>query len=155
MLKEYRYMRVFSLSVSILDVLLVAAACAVSSQGVVISQPVQSRTDAPEAMVARGDAPRGFEEVVVSTAWMAERLEDPNVPALLGNRFQFSRLTAGNSATALLGGVLMGWGAMTALGCTVGTLLSGISAFALSGWVFAVAMFAGVWLGIKLGLHAG
>lgn len=45
---------------------------------------------------------------------------------------------------AMLGGVLMGWGAMVALGCTVGVLLSGISAFALSGWVFAAAMIVGV-----------
>ncbi len=44
----------------------------------------------------------------------------------------------------LLGGVLMGWGAMTALGCTVGVLLSGIHAGALSGWVFLAFCFAGV-----------
>jgi len=43
------------------------------------------------------------------------------------------------------GGVLMGWGAMTALGCTVGTLLSGIMAAALSGWVFAVFCLLGLW----------
>jgi tartronate-semialdehyde synthase len=48
---------------------------------------------------------------------------------------------------------LMGWGAMTALGCTVVTLLSGIAAFALSGWVFGAAVFAGVWGGIVLRLH--
>ena len=72
--------------------------------------------------------------------------------ALLGDRFQGSRLTVANSSTALFGGVLMGWGAMTALGCTVGTLLSGISAFALSGWLFALTVFAGVWLGLKLRL---
>ncbi|MDX1995264.1 MAG: YeeE/YedE family protein [bacterium] len=72
--------------------------------------------------------------------------------ALLSNRFQLSRLTPLNGFTAVLGGVLMGWGAMTALGCTVGTLLSGISAFALSGWVFGAAVFVGVWLGIKLRL---
>lgn len=72
---------------------------------------------------------------------------------LLANRFQLSKLTVSGSVTALLGGALMGWGAMLALGCTVGTLLSGISAFAISGWVFAVAVFFGVWLGIKLRLH--
>lgn len=72
--------------------------------------------------------------------------------ALLANRFKLSRLTPVNTITALLGGVLMGWGSMTALGCTVGTLLSGISAFALSGWVFGVAVFLGVTLGIKLKL---
>lgn len=48
---------------------------------------------------------------------------------------------------ALAGGVLMGWGAMVALGCTVGTLLSGIMAGAASGWIFAVFLVGGLWLG--------
>jgi hypothetical protein len=48
---------------------------------------------------------------------------------------------------ALFGGVLLGWGAMVSLGCTVGVLLSGIMAGALSGWVFAVFCLLGVWLG--------
>ena len=51
-------------------------------------------------------------------------------------------------ARGLLGGVLLGWGATTALGCTIGTLLSGVMAGAVSGWIFAVAAFAGVWLGL-------
>lgn len=51
---------------------------------------------------------------------------------------------------AMLGGVLMGWGAMVALGCTIGVLLSGISAFALSGWVFAVAVTLGVFASLPL-----
>ncbi len=72
--------------------------------------------------------------------------------ALFTNRFQLSRLTLRGAITALIGGALMGWGAMVSLGCTVGTLLSGISAFALSGWVFGGAVFVGVWLGIKLRL---
>lgn len=72
--------------------------------------------------------------------------------ALFTNRFQLSRLTLRGALTALIGGALMGWGAMVSLGCTVGTLLSGISAFALSGWVFGGAVFVGVWLGIKLRL---
>ncbi len=72
---------------------------------------------------------------------------------LLANRFKLSQLTLKNSTTAIIGGVFMGWGSMLALGCTVGTLLSGISAFAVSGWVFAAAVFAGVWIGIKLRLH--
>jgi hypothetical protein len=72
---------------------------------------------------------------------------------LLANKFQLSRLTLGGGISAALGGVLMGWGAMLALGCTVGTLLSGISAFALSGWVFGIAVFIGVWLGIRFKLN--
>ena len=35
----------------------------------------------------------------------------------------------------------------------MGTLLSGIMAFSLSGWVFFGSVLAGVWAGLKLGLH--
>jgi hypothetical protein len=49
--------------------------------------------------------------------------------------------------TALAGGVLLGFGAMVSLGCTVGTLLSGIMAFSLSGWLFALGLLAGAWAG--------
>lgn len=73
--------------------------------------------------------------------------------ALISGKFQISGLTVRNTFTALLGGVLQGWGSMVALGCTVGTLLSGISAFAVAGWVFAAAVFAGIWLGLRLKLH--
>ena len=73
--------------------------------------------------------------------------------ALAAGRFQPDRPTWRGSLTALAGGVLQGWGALIALGCTVGTLLSGIAAFAVSGWVFAATMLAGVWLGIRLQLH--
>lgn len=51
---------------------------------------------------------------------------------------------------AFAGGILMGWGSLVALGCTVGTLLSGIMAGAASGWVFALFLFGGLWLGWQL-----
>jgi uncharacterized membrane protein YedE/YeeE len=73
--------------------------------------------------------------------------------ALTGNRFKFQQITWRNGATALLGGVLLGWSSMIALGCTVGVLLSGTQSFALSGWVFFATVFFGSWLGIKLKLH--
>ncbi len=50
----------------------------------------------------------------------------------------------------VIGGLLMGWASMTALGCTVGTLLSGIMAGALSGWIFAGFCILGLWLTLKL-----
>jgi uncharacterized protein len=73
--------------------------------------------------------------------------------ALSGNRFEFEIPTVRNSSTALVGGVLMGWGSMTALGCTVGVLLSSTQAFAVSGWVFFIFAFLGVYLGIKAKVH--
>lgn len=47
----------------------------------------------------------------------------------------------------IAGGVLMGFGAMLALGCTVGVLLSGIMASALSGWVFLIFCSTGLYVG--------
>jgi uncharacterized membrane protein YedE/YeeE len=73
--------------------------------------------------------------------------------ALAGGRFKLSKITITNSGTALLGGVLLGWGSMTSLGCTIGVLLSGTQAFALSGWVFFIFVFLGSFVGIKLKLH--
>jgi hypothetical protein len=55
--------------------------------------------------------------------------------------------------TALIGGVLLGWGSLTALGCTVGVLLSGTQAFAVSGVVFTVVVMGAVWMGTRLRLH--
>jgi len=45
---------------------------------------------------------------------------------------------------ALVGGILLGWGSFIALGCSIGTLLSGIHAGSLGAWLFAVAMVLGV-----------
>lgn len=59
--------------------------------------------------------------------------------------------TAAQVVRGLLGGVLLGWGAMTGLGCTVGNVLSGVMAGALSGWVFGAAVLLAVWGGIRLG----
>jgi uncharacterized membrane protein YedE/YeeE len=73
--------------------------------------------------------------------------------ALAGGRFKFSSLTPKNSASALLGGILLGWGSMTSLGCTIGVLISGTQAFAISGWVFFIFVFLGSWVGIKAKLH--
>lgn len=73
--------------------------------------------------------------------------------AFAGGRFKPSRLTAVNTGTALLGGIALGWGSMTSLGCTIGVLLSGTQAFAVSGWVFFIFVFLGALTGIKLRLH--
>lgn len=66
--------------------------------------------------------------------------------ALFCGNFRLLLPTWRESARVFGGGILLGWGAMTALGCTVGTLLSGIMAAALSGWVFAVFCFLGLWI---------
>jgi uncharacterized membrane protein YedE/YeeE len=66
--------------------------------------------------------------------------------AVSAKQFQPKRPRATELLRNFSGGLLMGWGSMTALGCTVGTLLSGIMAAALSGWVFAVFCIIGLWV---------
>lgn len=51
---------------------------------------------------------------------------------------------------ALGGGLLMGYGAGIALGCTVGAFFSAIPSLALNGWVFAMALAAGAFIGVKV-----
>jgi uncharacterized membrane protein YedE/YeeE len=48
------------------------------------------------------------------------------------------------------GGLLMGYGAGIALGCTVGAFFSAIPSLALNGWVFAVALAGGSFIGLKV-----
>ena len=93
-------------------------------------------------------------EVVTNNGWIILGLFVAALAsAISGNRFKFESINVKNGATALLGGVMLGWGAFTALGCTVGVLLSGIQGFALSGWVFLLFSFLGVFVGIKLKLN--
>ena len=93
-------------------------------------------------------------ETITNNGWLAIGIIGASfAAALAGGRFKLSKLTFKNSIASLIGGVLLGWGSMTALGCTIGVLLSGTQAFALSGWVFFLFSFLGVWLGIKARLH--
>lgn len=66
--------------------------------------------------------------------------------ALWSGQFAPERPSLQKIIRHFMGGLLMGWASMTALGCTVGTLLSGIMAGALSGWIFAALCFTGLWL---------
>jgi len=72
------------------------------------------------------------------------------VGGLGSGQFKWSWPSWRDAARGLTGGVLLGWGAMVGLGCSIGTLLSGISAGALSGWVFGASMLLAVVVGVKL-----
>jgi hypothetical protein len=75
--------------------------------------------------------------------------------ALAAGQFKPAAPTRGHAARGLIGGVLLGFGAMIGLGCSIGTFLSGIMAGAVSGWVFGVAMAAGVTATLLAGRRLG
>ncbi|MDW7746292.1 YeeE/YedE family protein [Halomonas sp.] len=73
------------------------------------------------------------------------------VAASLAGKFAPNfRIPARSVLAAVIGGLLLGYGARLAFGCNIGAYFSGIASGSLHGWVWLVAAFAGNMLGVKL-----
>ena len=76
--------------------------------------------------------------------------------AIAGKFAPKAKLPLGSLLAAIVGGLLMGYGARLSFGCNIGALFSGIATGSLHGWLwFAAAFvgsFAGVWLRPFFGL---
>lgn len=70
--------------------------------------------------------------------------------ALAGAFTLHRRIPLKLAAGAIIGGILMGYGARLAYGCNIGAYLGGISSQSLHGWVWGLAALAGTWFGIRL-----
>lgn len=75
------------------------------------------------------------------------------IAALTGGSFRIQ--SGGGLGAALLGGLLMGFGSVLALGCAVGQGLSGASTLATGSLVALGGMLAGRWAGLASGLARG
>ena len=60
------------------------------------------------------------------------------------------RIPARSLAAAVIGGLLLGYGARIAYGCNIGAFFSGVASSSVHGWVWLVAAFAGSALGIRM-----
>jgi hypothetical protein len=70
--------------------------------------------------------------------------------ALMTRTFRWEGFTSVNDLTHhIVGGILMGFGGVTALGCTIGQGLTGISTLAVGSFVAFLAIIAGGVVGIK------
>ena len=70
---------------------------------------------------------------------------------LMASQFKIKKIKNKKQVVAaILGGLLMGYGARIGFGCNIGALYSGITSLSLSGWVFGFAMFFGAMVGSKL-----
>jgi uncharacterized membrane protein YedE/YeeE len=71
--------------------------------------------------------------------------------SLLAGKFAPAwRIPARSVAAAILGGLLLGYGARVAYGCNIGAYFSGIASASLHGWLWLPAAFAGSILGTRL-----
>jgi len=72
------------------------------------------------------------------------------ISSFLLSEFRFRGVKTLRQATVvLIGGFLMGYGARVALGCNVGGLIGGISSLSLHGWVYALFILTGAYLGTR------
>ena len=51
---------------------------------------------------------------------------------------------------SLVGGGIMGYGAGLGLGCTLGAFFSAVPSLALNGWVYAIGLTIGAFIGVKI-----
>lgn len=70
---------------------------------------------------------------------------------LLASQFKIKKIKSVKQvAAAIIGGLLMGYGARIGFGCNIGAFYSGISSLSVSGWVFGLFLFLGAIVGSKL-----
>jgi uncharacterized membrane protein YedE/YeeE len=75
--------------------------------------------------------------------------------ALAGKFAPAMKLTRMRVFTAVLGGLLLGYGARLSFGCNIGALVAGISSGSLHGWLWLVAGFCGGITGVYLRIWLG
>ncbi|MFC3705198.1 YeeE/YedE family protein [Devosia honganensis] len=70
--------------------------------------------------------------------------------AIAGKFAPRAKLPLGSLLAAIVGGLLMGYGARLSFGCNIGALFSGIATGSLHGWLWFAAAFAGSFAGVWL-----
>ncbi|MGY4690649.1 YeeE/YedE family protein [Salibacterium sp. K-3] len=65
-----------------------------------------------------------------------------------GGLFRFTSLNVKNVSAAVLGGLLMGYGARLAFGCNIGAYFTGIASFSLHGYLWGVLALAGTFVAL-------
>ncbi|PID00324.1 MULTISPECIES: YeeE/YedE family protein [unclassified Sporosarcina] len=72
------------------------------------------------------------------------------VASAAGGLFKFTRVTTGNFAASVIGGLMMGYGARLAFGCNIGAYFGGIASFSLHGYIWGILALAGTFLALYL-----
>lgn len=70
---------------------------------------------------------------------------------LFASEFKLKKIKSKKQVVAaVLGGLLMGYGARLANGCNIGALFTAIASLSLSGWIFGLFLLVGAFIGSKL-----
>jgi uncharacterized protein len=91
--------------------------------------------------------------------WLAEKTSVMDLGIIVGaliasaaaGAFILHRRVPGRLALgAVVGGIMMGYGARIAFGCNIGAYFGGIASFSLHGWLWGVMAIAGTFAGLAL-----
>ncbi|WP_141603696.1 YeeE/YedE family protein [Terrilactibacillus laevilacticus] len=72
------------------------------------------------------------------------------VASTLGGLFVLKKIPVKRLAAAIIGGLLMGYGARLGFGCNIGAYFSGIASFSLHGYVWAIMAMLGTYVALYL-----
>ena len=70
--------------------------------------------------------------------------------ALAGQFRPTLRIPPRSLAAAVIGGLMLGYGARVGFGCNIGAFFSGVASMSLHGWVWIISALAGCLVGIRL-----
>jgi uncharacterized membrane protein YedE/YeeE len=70
--------------------------------------------------------------------------------ALAGRARDWRLPAAGPAAASVLGGLLLGYGAILGAGCNISAFFGGIASGSLHGWIWIFPALAGNWVGLRL-----
>jgi len=100
----------------------------------------------------------GFTENALSSPVLADETSVMNIGIIIGaflaaglaGRFAPDfRIPLRSLAAAVIGGLMMGYGARIGFGCNIGALFSGIASTSLHGWMWALFALGGSWIGVR------
>ncbi len=105
----------------------------------------------------RGALARPLLDDTVSVMNLGILLGALTAASLAGKVAPTFRMSLPALASAVLGGLLLGYGARLAYGCNIGAFFSGVASTSLHGWVWIVCAIAGNAIGVRLRplFHAG
>jgi len=101
----------------------------------------------------------GFPSRALEASLLRDNISIMNVGIMLGaltaaglaGRFApMLKIPVRSLLAAILGGLLMGYGARLAFGCNIGAFVSGAASFSLHAWIWILFAFAGTWVGVKI-----
>ncbi|MBP1949970.1 YeeE/YedE family protein [Virgibacillus litoralis] len=67
-----------------------------------------------------------------------------------GGLFKFTKISSKNVTAAVIGGLMLGYGARLAFGCNIGAYFGGIASFSLHGYIWGILALAGTFVALYL-----